>query len=783
MSKDSFAVRAGWLLGMFLGVAAFFYREAFSKMYLNLGDGMWEYSLAAFFKSWISRGIFPFWNPSSGFGVPEWMVICPFSLDRFFLLFLPIHVVWNLVKILNFVLSGWLLSAYLLRRTALFFPSFLGGLVVSVAQLNLEISFASYFLFILAFIFADRLIQARSYQAGTLLAFSLLAFYCNALPQPIISATLFLFCYILIRFRLHRAWDRRAWGLAIFPFFLVGLLFSLQMIRMKELLDLSLRFKVADREVFSVLPWEYFRMIWPQYDATSLNSALNFIPDRMLVALQNRFFKSAAVLFGQPPYYGILPFFAVVCLFFKKQLRSSERNLFLFVFVMLLAPILNPVLYPLIKHIPVIGLAGGQSLFSCVYSHVLLLLVAILTALSLGYLSEDPVTDQFRLMVIRRVFLTLAALVLLSTMIRLFVSAVFHFNGDWMRQFLSRALAPAFSSGQFHQSPGFYALRTAQAVEFLRLWASPRNAYFSVPVFLILGSMGILYARVTEKIGKRFFLFGCLALCLVDAYVFRPQTCFAPAELTPYPLEADFIKKDKGLYRVMALQDKSMQAADAAANDTRNVVFRPETHLLYGLSSPECLRSMVVANYGEYMSRMVPEGVRGRMVAEFGSIQDLELLDLANIKYIVAPISRGGADLPPDHFDRVYQTVRCNVFRNKLAKDRAFLLQGGNGAGSVTIDEYLPHSIRLNVMARTSNELVLTDLYYPGWIASIDGIQSPITKYEATFRKVSIPPGQHTVEFKYRPDYLVPGIVLQILGLLIASWAVIRGKRKPASAS
>lgn len=765
-APKSFFVQAGSLLGMFLLMSVFFYIPAFSKISIVLGDGWSEYASAVFLKTWISRGIFPLWNPDVGFGLPDWISYSPLAFHQWLQFFLPSEVVWNLVKVLNFVLSGWLLSLYLLRRLNSLFPAFLGGLTISIAQLNVDIVFASYFLFMLSLLLADRMIDRKSFSSGLFFLIALFLFYISALPQPIICVSLFLFCYIAIRFRLHRSFNIRLCLLTLFPFVMVLMLFSPQIWRVKELLDLSCRANVADKEVFFIPPWEYLQLFWPNFIMTSQDTVLNVIPARMIVAVQNRFPILAGIGLGGFPHYGIFPFFAVLCLFLKRNLRSFERKLLMFLIFILFFPLLNPILYPITRHIPILGVASGSSLFGNVYSHILLLVVSILTALSLGYFADDRSVSEFHSDRIKIFFIGFAVFVVLASLVRLTIDAAFFWDSDRVRGVLDHWLASAFSSGQFRQPPDFYANRIAQASEFLRSWASPRNVYFSMPVFLILGSLAALYARLTQKIGKTVFFTACFALLLADAYAFHPMSFYDPKELTPLKEEADFIKRDQTIFRVMALQDNSPQAVDAATRDLRNSILRPETQLLYGLSSPECYRSLVIKDYNDYMSRMTVEGgARGRLVGEFGTLKDTALLDLANIKYLIAPVSKGTEAFPPEHYEHVYQTVFCNIFRNKLVKDRAFFLIPQNEAHSVVINEYSPHRVRLSVLTGIPNELVLSDQYYPGWNAYLDGTQTLITRYEGTFRKIAVPSGRHEIEFKFQPPYLSYGMILPLIAL------------------
>ncbi|OGW85600.1 MAG: hypothetical protein A3A81_01325 [Omnitrophica bacterium RIFCSPLOWO2_01_FULL_45_10b] len=768
MTKNFFVKQAALLLGMFFLTAVFFYVPIFSKISITISDGWNEWSGAIFFKRWISQGVFPLWNPDVGFGTPEWTAINPLALHQLLLFLLPPEIVWNLVKVLNFVLSGWFLSLYLLRRLKTLFPAFLGGLIGAVAQLNVDIAFASYFLFVLSFLLADRFVNLRTYSAGLVFAGSFFVFCLSALPQPVLCAALFLFSYIAVHFGLHRNFNFRLWLTTLFPFVMVLLFFSPQILRVKEALDLSDRANVANGEVFSVFPWEYLHLFWPHFLLNSQDLVVNVIPGRMIAALQNYLSNFVNVRFSAFSYYGIFSFFAVSCLFFKRNLKPFEKTLlWILIFFILAAPILNPLFYPIMKRIPVLGLASTASLFGAVYITVLLLFVSILAAISLGYLSNTKISSEFNLGRIKKLFIGFAVFVILVSLFRLLIYTAFHFKSDPVRAFLSRWLIPLFSSKQFHQAPEFYAQRIAQAIHFLELWSSPRNVYFYIPVFLILSSMAILYGRLTEKIGKASFFIACFGLLMLDAKIFHPMSFHAPQDLAPLREEADFIKKDKTIFRVMALQDGSPEAADARANDMRNVILRPESQLIYGLSSPECLRSVIIKDFNDYMRRMTVEGgTRGRLVGEIETIRDASLLDLANIKYLIAPLSKGADAFPPDRYEHVYQTARCNIFRNKFSKERAFFLSPQTN-GSVTVEQYSPHRIRLKVRADSPDELVLTDQYYPGWNAFVDGIPTPITKFQGTFRKIAIPSGQHTIEFKFQPTYLSYSIFLPLLGVIL----------------
>jgi hypothetical protein len=60
---------------------------------------------------------------------------------------------------------------------------------------------------------------------------------------------------------------------------------------------------------------------------------------------------------------------------------------------------------------------------------------------------------------------------------------------------------------------------------------------------------------------------------------------------------------------------------------------------------------------------------------------------------------------------------------------------------------------RLEVVTTSTSTrfLVVHDLYYPGWVAAVDGRSSPIIRADGLFRAVEVPAGTHHVSFRFAP--------------------------------
>jgi hypothetical protein len=75
--------------------------------------------------------------------------------------------------------------------------------------------------------------------------------------------------------------------------------------------------------------------------------------------------------------------------------------------------------------------------------------------------------------------------------------------------------------------------------------------------------------------------------------------------------------------------------------------------------------------------------------------------------------------------------------------------------------------------------LVLTDPYYPGWRAFVDGQEAPILRADYLFRAVALQPGAHDVRFAFTPRSMDRGVMLSLVGVVIAAIAILVGLAGP----
>ncbi len=159
-------------------------------------------------------------------------------------------------------------------------------------------------------------------------------------------------------------------------------------------------------------------------------------------------------------------------------------------------------------------------------------------------------------------------------------------------------------------------------------------------------------------------------------------------------------------------------------------------------------------------------------------------VSLAGIDYLVSyqPLNQTGLELGFDGDVKVYRNVQALpraylVGDYRLIPDAEKRLQylqnpafepsrqvvleeepsilpdrkGGRGRAGVNIVSYSPEEVEIELEDHQGGFLVLSDTYYPGWQAWVDGREQRILRANHVFRAVAVAPGANQVIFRYRP--------------------------------
>ncbi|HEY1217602.1 MAG: YfhO family protein [Bryobacteraceae bacterium] len=79
-----------------------------------------------------------------------------------------------------------------------------------------------------------------------------------------------------------------------------------------------------------------------------------------------------------------------------------------------------------------------------------------------------------------------------------------------------------------------------------------------------------------------------------------------------------------------------------------------------------------------------------------------------------------------------------------------------------------PSQVWVNVEMGCKGMLIVSDNWYPGWRAEVDGQPAEIWKVNTVIRGVVVPAGKHAVAMRYRPFSVYFGFVCTLLGLAAA---------------
>ncbi|MBI5208610.1 MAG: hypothetical protein HY927_01395 [Elusimicrobia bacterium] len=95
------------------------------------------------------------------------------------------------------------------------------------------------------------------------------------------------------------------------------------------------------------------------------------------------------------------------------------------------------------------------------------------------------------------------------------------------------------------------------------------------------------------------------------------------------------------------------------------------------------------------------------------------------------------------------------------------------------MESYAPDRVRVAVDTPRPGFVFLSDNYFPGWSAFLNGRKTRILRSWLTFRAVAVPAGRSTVEFRYEPGWLVP--LFSLTCLLALGWLAVYLRRSAAS--
>ena len=325
--------------------------------------------------------------------------------------------------------------------------------------------------------------------------------------------------------------------------------------------------------------------------------------------------------------------------------------------------------------------------------------------------------------------------------------------------------------------------------------------------YIILVGTGVLLTVVFGKLKKEYAVGIILVLCLVDLWTVNKRylndDMFVPEAEREAPQAKtqtdELILRDQSLdYRVLNL-----------ATNTFN-----ENETSYYHKSIGGYHAAKLRRYQE----MIEQYISPEMQALFGAVSKAggdmtqvngdsiyPVLNMLNTKYFIFPLE-GGQTVPIQNpyvygnawlVDKLSYVSNANEemdavgkldLRHEAVADAKFKEQLGEAvvqdtASTVQITGYEPNRLNYEVNSGKGGVLVFSEIYYPGWTATVDGEPVELGRVNYILRAMNIKPGKHQVELAFFPKTVkttetIAYVAYVLLLLLMIGMGVMYWRKK-----
>ena len=323
---------------------------------------------------------------------------------------------------------------------------------------------------------------------------------------------------------------------------------------------------------------------------------------------------------------------------------------------------------------------------------------------------------------------------------------------------------------------------------------------------IVLGAAMLLLFKY-RKLKAEYAVAGILVLCLVDLWQVNKRylndEMFVPQSEREAPQQMsqtdEQILKDKTLdYRVLNL-----------ASNTFN-----ENETSYYHKSIGGYHAAKLRRYQEMIEQYInPEmqALAGAVAEAGGDMTQVKgdsiwpVLNMLNTRYFIYPL-QGGQTVPLQNpyalgnawfVDKVSYAKNANEeilkvgkidLRHEAVADEKFQAQLGESTAQdtlsmVTIKTYEPNQLTYEVNSGKGGVIVFSEIYYPGWTATIDGEPAELGRVDYILRALSVKPGKHEVVLSFFPKSVdttetIANVAYVILLLVLAGALFMAYRRR-----
>ena len=418
--------------------------------------------------------------------------------------------------------------------------------------------------------------------------------------------------------------------------------------------------------------------------------------------------------------------------------------------------------------------------------------IPLLAALALKKIVDEPevLTKQMKF-----VYTSLALTAGVALLIALFPGMMEPFVSDQERQMIT----------SIQGMDGNTANTILANIAAMREAMVSADAWRSVIVILI--GFALLFLYKMKKLRADYMVICMAVLCLVDMWQvdkrYLNDEMFVPKSERDMPHQATStdlaIMKDKSLdYRVLNLASNTFNENETSYFHKSIGGYHPAKLRRY----QEMIDAYIAPEMQKTMQAIAAAG--GNMQAVDG-VKTFPVLNMLNTKYFILPL-QGGTTAPiqnpyaqgngwfvnklnyVDDANAEYAEVGKIDVRHEAVADKKFEAALGQAKANdstaiVKLDKYEPNNLQYTVNSKNGGVVVFSEIYYPGWTATIDGQPAKLGRVNYILRAVSVKPGKHTVVLDFHPTSIsttetIAYIAIVILFLAIAGAGYMEWRKK-----
>ena len=344
------------------------------------------------------------------------------------------------------------------------------------------------------------------------------------------------------------------------------------------------------------------------------------------------------------------------------------------------------------------------------------------------------------------------------------------------------SLMPETFFGSFISSSEMRALQSLPAEHIQPLIANlteMRQAVFTADAlrsfYIILAGTGILLACLYGKLKKEYTIGILLVLCLVDLWTVNKRylndEMFVPKSEREAPQEKT--QTDELILRDETLDYRVLNLASNTFNENETSYYHKSIGG-YHAAKLRRYQEMIEAYINPEMQQLFKAvGEAAGDMTQVNGDSICPVLNMLNTRYFIFPLE-GGQTVPIQNpyvygnawfVDQIRYVDNANAELEGIAKldprhqavaDARFKTQLGEAvvqdtASVVTITSYEPNRLRYDVNSGKGGVLVFSEIYYPGWTATVDGQPAELGRVNYILRAIHLQPGKHQVELAFFP--------------------------------